>query len=42
MSEEFTKEELKDLLKALREAEEDVRKGRVRNWDEFLKEIKKE
>jgi len=30
-----------EALEGLREAEEDVDKGRVRSWDEFLKELKK-
>lgn len=30
-----------EALEGLREAEEDVKEGRVRSWDEFLKELKK-
>ena len=30
-----------EALEALREAEEDVKKGKVKDWDEFLKEIRK-
>ena len=29
-----------DLLKSIREAEEDVKAGRVRGYNEFLKELK--
>ena len=29
-------------LKKLAEAEEDVKKGRVKNWEQFLKEVKDE
>jgi len=30
-----------ETLKSIKEAEEDVRAGRVRDYDEFLKELKK-
>ena len=30
-----------EALEALREAEEDAKKGRIRDWDEFIKEIRK-
>ena len=30
-----------DTMKAITEAEEDVKAGRVRNYDEFIKELKK-
>ncbi len=30
-----------EALEGLREAEEDVKKGRIRDWDEFIKEIRK-
>lgn len=30
----------KELMKALKEAEEDVRVGRVRDYEEFIKELR--
>ena len=30
-----------EALRGLREAEEDIRRGRVRSWDEFLRELGK-
>jgi PHD/YefM family antitoxin component YafN of YafNO toxin-antitoxin module len=30
-----------DTMKAIKEAEEDVKAGRVRSYDEFIKELKK-
>ena len=30
-----------EVLQGLREAEEDIRRGRVRSWDEFLRELNK-
>jgi len=30
-----------EALRGLREAEEDIRRGRVRSWDEFLRELSK-
>ncbi|HDI01251.1 MAG TPA: hypothetical protein ENF78_02360 [Candidatus Bathyarchaeota archaeon] len=30
----------KELMKALKEAEEDVRAGRVRDYEEFIKELR--
>ncbi|MEM2960905.1 MAG: hypothetical protein QXU67_04810 [Candidatus Bathyarchaeia archaeon] len=30
-----------EAIKAIREAEEDIRSGRVRDYDEFIKELKR-
>ena len=31
----------KETIKSIKEAEEDIKAGRVRDYDEFLKELKK-